>query len=180
MAQTTINNLPLLPQQLIGEDFYTYVTTPTGGDFIAKLGEIVAQMQALNGCQCVQVAKLFITAAEVQALSTSPKPFGITVPAGYYVQPLALNMRATYGTTPFATSTVLGVGASGGSSVFFALDILGFTADTWVTIPVLDGIAGEQTLEAGSDFVAVVVGGVEPTAGDSDITLYMTYTLIEI
>jgi hypothetical protein len=180
MPQTTINDLPLLPQQLIGQDFYAYVTTPTGGDFIAKLGEIVAQMQASEGQQIIKVAKLFIPAAEVLTLGTTPKPFGLSVPAGHYVKPLGCDVFISGGTTAYATNGLVGIRTVGASQALFETNpnFLFTTATANGQMQLTPDSQGDVQFIAATDVEAFMAA--DPTAGDRDITLYLTYTLIEL
>jgi hypothetical protein len=149
----------------------------------AKFDTVFANV-VQSGCACVQTAKLFIPSAEVLQLNTTPKAFGLNVPAGYMCRVLSVDAFIDYGTTAYATNLRMGVSPVGAEFVsptlggdFFLSepDFLAQTANAWGqfqpfprTSPVSYG-----------DWEAYVRVG-DPTAGDSDVTLYLTYMLIEL
>jgi hypothetical protein len=176
-----------LPQAAIGEievGNFAYMVTPDGRPFKVDISEMVAKMQADAGCGCVLTAKLEIPSAEVLTLNTTPKLFGLTVPVGYICRVLSVDAFIDYGTTAYATNLRMGVSPVGAEFVsptlggdFFLSepDFLAQTANAWGqfqpfprTSPVSYG-----------DWEAYVRVG-DPTAGDSDITIYLTYMLIAL
>tara|TARA_R110000868_G_scaffold201242_1_gene448815 strand:- start:851 stop:3733 length:2883 start_codon:yes stop_codon:yes gene_type:complete len=124
-------------------------------------------------CYCVKVAELTLTSAQILALNTTPIPFGITVPSGFYIQPLSIQMSGLFNTTPYATNTNMYV-AFGGSLPLFIGDI-GFISDTFINlIPESGGKMMDNT------DLNVIVDSGNPTAGNSAIKLYLTYILVQI
>jgi len=179
-----------LPQAAIGEiegGNFAYMVTPDGQPYKVDISQLVAKMQADAGCGCVQTAKLFIPSAEVLQLNTTPKAFGLNVPVGYYVQPIAGAFRATNGTTAYDTNVQLaarfiGADINISNSTANWVRALQSTVDRSGVLP-FDATIGATTTDTqvldATDIEIYVVGG-NPLNGDSDITIYLTYMLIEL
>jgi hypothetical protein len=179
MPQTTINDLPLLPQQLIGQDFYTYVTTPTGGDFIAKLGEIVAQMQAVQGGTLLRTfGQLYDPTQVTAAVSVAPINLGI-VPSGQSIVIMSAYAGLTGDlTTPYGSNTTIGIRYLGADEPIFTLDLLGRTAGGIVPmIPNTAPAIGNTVEVANSGLEWYVIGGAA-TGGTADLNVSLSYILI--
>lgn len=127
----------------------------------------------INGKGGIQYAKVDIPSAEVLTLFTTPKPFGITVPTGYYVQPLSAQLKATYGGTPYATNIALEVGFNGVKTIFNGA--LNFNTNVFQN---LEFEPSGTVIDNADVEVSVNVGN--PTAGNSNITVYLTYILIPV
>ncbi|HSG62811.1 MAG TPA: hypothetical protein VLA24_15405 [Pseudomonadales bacterium] len=123
--------------------------------------------------QIVKTAQVTIPTAEVLTLFTTPKPFGITVPTGYYVQPLSAQLKATYGGTPYATNIALEVGFNGVKPIFNGA--LNFNSNVFQN---LEFEPSGTVIDNADVEVSVNVGN--PTAGNSNITVYLTYILIPV
>jgi hypothetical protein len=128
----------------------------------------------INGTGGIQYAKLTIPTAQVLTLFTTPRAFGLTVPTGYYVQLVSAQMKATYNSVPYATNIDLEVGFSGVKPIFTD-NVLGFSSSTFVNLD----YESSGVVSAASDVIVSVNAG-NPTAGNSDITIYISYLLIEI
>jgi len=134
-------------------------------------------------CNCVHVAKLFIPSAEVLTLNTTPKPFGLNVPAGYIVEPISLIGGIEFGSVAYTTRGNVGVRHVGADTPLFAWAANSFLFATQSRF----SSAQKQTTGTvtANQFVSVAdlevyVETGNPLNGDSDITLYLTYMLIEI
>jgi hypothetical protein len=166
-----------LPPAAIGEiegGNFSYMVTPDGQPYKVDISQLVAKMQADAGCVCINTAKVDIPTAEVLNLNTTPKAFGLVVPTGFYVQLLSAQMKATYNSATYATNTGLEVGFAGVKPVFLD-SVLGFNSSTFVNLDYNNSGA----VSAASDVIVSVNNG-NPTAGNSDITVYITYALIEL
>jgi len=128
----------------------------------------------INGTGGIQYAKLTTPTAQVLTLNTTPKAFGLIVPTGFYVQLLSAQMKATYNSATYATNTELEVGFAGVKPVFLD-SVLGFGSSTFVNLDYNDSGA----VSAASDVIVSVNNG-NPTVGNSDITIYLTYVLIPL
>ena len=124
--------------------------------------------------QSVKTVKITIPTAQVLTLYTTPVAFGLTVPVGYYAQLLSAQMKATYGGTPYATNVTLEIGFPSVKAIF-SDNVLGFNANAFFNMDFES--SGAQV--SATDVVVSVNAG-NPTAGNSDIDIYLTYTLVEL
>jgi hypothetical protein len=169
-----------LPQAAIGEiegGNFAYMVTPDGQPYKVDISQLVAKMRQDAGCGCVQTAKLFIPSAEVLQLNTTPKAFGLNVPSGYAPHMVTSALKIVYAGTPYATNVNVKIRQVGAASdrVDFG-NALAVTSDAFVQRGITSG--GGELID-GADYEVYVATG-DPTAGDSDITLYLTYMLIEL
>jgi hypothetical protein len=148
------------------------------------LFDAVAKSNEENGCLCVRTAKLDIPSAEVLTLNTTPKAMGISVPTGYMCRVLSVDAVMEYNSVPYATNIRMAaspVGAAfvtpelGGDFFLSEPDFLAQTADVWGQF---QPAPRTSPVSYGDWEVYVRVG--DPTAGDSDITIYLTYVLIPL
>lgn len=137
--------------------------------------EAVDAANDANGCVCVKVAELTLTTAQILAGFTTPVQFGLTVAAGVYIKPLSIDLFSDYAGVAYATNINLRVRAVGSSTYISSYDI-SFAADQFAPLSI-SGTAGIQFITA-VDLEAYIATG-NPTAGTSDITLYMTYLEID-
>jgi hypothetical protein len=124
--------------------------------------------------------KKTITSAEVLAMGVTPIALGLSVPSGYFPNIVGdIWMGATYGTTTYATNTSLRIRSVGGSQNYVsAVNALAFTADCRIPLT-KNAVTSGKGFEDGADLEIYVPAG-NPTAGDSDITIYLTYMLIPV
>lgn len=133
-------------------------------------------------CYCVHVKKLTLTSAQVLALNTTPIAFGITVPTGYFIRLVNATAYMNYGTTPYATNGRLGIRTVGATDAHVEWSANGFlfgtvTRFTTPTNQATGTITGTSFL-INADLEAFVQIG-DPTAGDSPITIYVSYIFIQ-
>ena len=128
----------------------------------------------------VRQAKLFIPSASVLTLNTTPVPFGITVPAGYIAVPINQPVFSLqFNTAAYATNTSIRIQAVGATDPFAkGTSFLAATADTLCPMSLETGAQNAEYYVDGADFEVTVATG-NPTAGDSDITIYLTYMFIQ-
>lgn len=128
-------------------------------------------------CYCVHVKKLTLTNAQVLTLNGTPIQFGITVPTGCYIKPLSCDLRMQFNTTSYNNEVI-------------SIQAVGSTVPVYATT-FEDTISVFRSLEEGSfnfdsvKYVAnadfeVYAPSANPTSGDSNITLYLTYVMIPV
>jgi hypothetical protein len=149
--------------------YWTQVTLAQMLPNVLKLAEIGS-----GASQSIKTVKLHIPSADVLTLYTTPVAFGITVPAGYYAQLFSAQMKATYGGTPYATNVTLEIGFPSVKAIFTD-NVLGFNSNAFVNMDFES--SGAQV--SATDVVVSVNAG-NPTAGNSDLDIYLTYTLVEL
>ena len=126
--------------------------------------------------------KKTITSAQVLTLNGTPVPFGISVPAGFYISPLRADCYIDFNSAAYATNTNLrirAVGATAGDFIIGANGILAAVGNTFAGLAMQNGAANSINFITAADFEVFVPTG-NPTAGDSDITIYLTYMLIPV
>jgi hypothetical protein len=162
---------PKLTQAEITGDENVLLFTP-GKTNQATLIDAVSKANELNAYLFVKSKTVKLTTAQVLTLNTTPVPFGITVPVGYYAQLLSAQMKATYGGTPYATNVTLEIGFPSVKAIF-SDNVLGFNSNVFFN---MDFESSGQQVSATDVVVSVNAGN--PTAGNSDITVIITYILI--
>lgn len=180
MAQPTVvfENLPPIPQSDAANGLLLAANT-TDSNGVLYTGRIgftdAIESQGMLG---LRLATLVIPSAQVLTLYSVPVTFGITVPTGYFSRPISVDFHMLYNSTPYATNTSIGVRAVGASDELMkGTNYLSATSDTFCPLAVQGGAPNAEMLIASQDFEVFAKTG-DPTAGDSDITLYMTYVLI--
>jgi len=121
--------------------------------------------------------KLVVPAVEVNQLFTTPKLFGITVPAGYYIQPLSLQFRGIFNSSPYSSNTDLELRYVGATTLI--ADMAGLITFASNTVQNVLLNAAFNNVIVGADLEITETTG-NPSGGDSDIDLYLTYMLIAI
>ena len=169
-----LNNLPAKAAAAITTADAVMTFTASGDTTQTPFSEAVAQANSLNLISNVKTVKITIPTAQVLTLYTTPVAFGLTVPVGYYAQLLSAQMKATYGGTPYATNVTLEIGFPSVKAIFTDA-VLGFNSNAFVN---MDFESSGQYVSATDVVVSVNAGN--PTAGNSDIDLYLTYMLIPI
>ena len=139
----------------------------------------LAAIDDVNNCVCIKSASLTIATAQVLTLHSIPVAFGLTVPSGYYVQPTSIAASLDYNSIAYATNTRVAIrfiGAASGLSVFNNA-FLSSASDAFFSVG-HSSPTGTNVI-VNTDIEAYVETG-NPTAGNSDITIYLTYVLIKI
>ncbi len=123
--------------------------------------------------------KLTLTPTQVKASNTTPIAFGLTVPTGHYVRLISADQLIDYATTPYATEDVLEIWANGATIKMAQTSLLFATSDTIGIFEPAVGAAAYIQFVAGADLY-IKAQSTDPTAGDSPVTIYITYALIPI
>ena len=158
---------------------YLMTFTDDGNTTKTPAFEAISQANTENGCLCVKTAMLVIPTAQVLTLNSIPVAFGLTVPSGYYVQPTSIAASLDYNSIAYATNTRVAIrfiGAASGLSVFNNA-FLSSASDAFFSVG-HSSPTGTNVI-VNTDIEAYVETG-NPTAGNSGITIYLTYVLIEI
>lgn len=177
-----IPNLPTVPDADI-RDTSQLVLQTTDSNGVTYTGSVTVD-QMFNaggtGCGCVYTAKLDIPSAQVLTLNTTPVAFGLTVPTGYYARPLSADLKAIYNSLKYVTNTNIWIRSVGATDPILKITSgLNFSFDTFTRFDMQDGAANDASFIDHADLEIYVPTG-NPTAGDSDITIYITYMLIEL
>jgi hypothetical protein len=183
MDSIQFNQLQAIPDSDIrNATLFAALTTDSNG--VQYVGTLTVD-QLFNsggtGCGCVYTAKLVIPSADVLTLNATPVPFGITVPTGFYISPLRADCFIDFNSAAYAANTNLrirAVGATAGDYILGANGILAAAGNTFAGLSMQNGAANSINFITAADFEVFVPTG-NPTTGDSDVTIYLTYLLIE-
>ncbi len=145
--------------------------------------DAVSEANSQNGCACVNEFKLTIATADVLTLNATPIELIAAPGAGFAIEVFSASVKIVYNTTAYATNTTLQVITSGSVIEQAELDVLAASASTYKTLPkplaaVLVAIPTAQLIDNAAVNVTVKTG--DPTLGDSDITIYGTYRIIQL
>jgi hypothetical protein len=179
MAEVSVINVtsltPIVAAAIVSGQQVT-IYDQGGIGYRAEVQELVGAAQRLNGCQCVLTKTITIPTAEVLTLFTTQVNFGLTVPAGYYAKPLGVDLWATFNSVPYATNTTLLIFAVGGNVDILNGDVLAFAGNSSTQLTFTTAATDTQYVDGADLYVKAMTG--DPTAGDSDITLVLTYILL--
>ena len=182
MAQNTVDVTALVSRAgsgLVSAD-QVIVFDQTGNTDRMPFADAVDQANVNNNCVCIKEASLTIATADVLTLNGTPIEIVAAPGAGYAIEVLSASMKMVYNSTTYATNTRLELIVSGGSvvsQILFSSAVLSSAAD------VFSGLGSVQ--QASSNMLDnaalnVQVQSGNPTAGDSDIKIYVTYRIITL
>lgn len=147
-----------------------------GKDYSLSLDNI----KQYGGCD-VYCTSLVIPTASVLTLFATPIEIVAAPGAGYAIEVISASMKLTYNSIAYATNTALAIYTDTGSltspQILFNSATLASSSDVFTS----RGIAGSSAttiIENKSIKVGVQTGN--PTAGDSDIKVYVQYRIITL
>lgn len=178
--QIEVTSLASQAASSIDSDTQVVAFTQAGDTTRLPFIEAVDAARAASACVCIQEAKLTIPTAEVLTLNSIPIEIVPAPSVGYAIQILSASMRLVYNSAAYATNTVVvltTVGAGTEEQFEFASGALTSTVDTF-TIATNSANQSEQIIENAA--VQVEIANGDPTAGNSDIDIYITYRTIQL
>ena len=145
-----------------------------GIDYILDLNNI----KQFGGCD-VYCTSLVITTAQVLALNSTPLTIVAAPGAGYAIEVISASVKITFNTTPYATSTSIAlVDLTAGTYQLTSTGFLAATGTIHSKLIPTDGINAGNIIENGA--LKVYVPTADPTAGDSDIKIFVQYRIITL
>jgi hypothetical protein len=131
------------------------------------------------GVVVVREASVTIASADVLQLNSTPIEIVAAPGVGYAIEVLSASMKMVYNSVAYATNTTLELKVTGANSpqIQWGALILSATIDKF-NAQSIDSNSNTNVLENAPLMVTVDFGN--PTAGDSDITVYVTYRIIEL
>lgn len=133
-----------------------------------------------GGLDGIVKATVSIASANVLNLGTTPYLLIASPGAGYYIQVLSASCKVDFNTTAYAVSispSVYTDTATSDQHTFF--NALNATVSR-ISVSAQQGIsAAADTQLISNKGVYLTSGGVNPTAGDSDIIIYLTYKIVQ-
>jgi len=178
MASINVNNLPAKAAAAITTADAVMTFTASGDTTQTPFSEAVAQANELNSNVALTIASVTIPTAQVLTMFTTPVAFGITVPVGYI--PVVIGevlLSATYATATYAANTNIRIRSVGGSlDNVSTIGALAFGATVMRSLDIQNNSSGLLYVD-GADLEVYVPTG-NPTTGDSNITITLTYILL--
>lgn len=163
---------------------YTGNTLPAGGELVlaVALSSNLLAVTNANTQDVVYKASLSIPTASVLTLNATPLEIVAAPGAGYAIECINASLFMTYNSVAYATNTTLQLITDTATVAQMQLSgAISNTVTRGYKIPELSSAAGTtstQVIENKSLKVSVATGN--PTAGDSDIVVYVLYRLIAV
>ena len=180
MSDINVNDLATLSPSALDGDYYGIVFTPNGDTNKVVFEDAVAQANSNNGCVCLQEASLTIASADVLQLNSTPLTIVAAQGAGTAIDVVSASMLMNFNSVAYATNVQLSL-KTDGSTDYQADSRINNTANTirkFAIATTLASATATQLVENAALQVTVTTG--DPTAGDSDITVYVTYRVITL
>jgi len=147
------------------------------GELFINQADNVIWSRGDNGVFCIGgSAELTIASADVLTLNSTPLTI-VSAVSGYAIEVVSASVKIDFNTTAYATNTQLQLLINGAAQyqIVFNNAVLATSSDTFNCVGKL-AVAGTNIVENAD--LQVTVGTGDPTAGDSDITIYVHYRLI--
>jgi hypothetical protein len=131
-----------------------------------------------NGVVCLGgSASVELTPSQVKTLNTTPITI-VGAVSGYAIEVVSASVKIDFNTTAYATNTFIQLIVQGATTAQYGGGILNATVATNKKLPEISTTSATTTqLITNADLKVSVLTG-NPTAGDSDITVYVNYRLI--
>jgi hypothetical protein len=118
----------------------------------------------------IQTIKVTVTSAEILDAYDTPIELIPAPPAGFYIDPISIVYRFDYDSTPYATNT----------SGKIILSDEGIVSDIDLSRTDSDVLKEETGVFVTDGAMLFTVEDGNPTAGDSDLIIFITYQVIEL
>jgi len=181
LKRSTVNStVPTVPSSNDHTDGTWIATDIYKGELFYNQADGVLWTRGDSGIECIQgTAKLTIATADVLTLNTTPIEIVAAPGAGYAIEVLSASMKMVYNSVAYATNTTLELKVTGANSpqIQWGASVLSATIDKF-NAQSIDSNSNTNVLENAPLMATVDLGN--PTAGDSDITIYVTYRIITL
>jgi hypothetical protein len=182
LKRSTVNStVPTVPSSSDHTDGTWIATDIYKGELFYNQADGVLWTRGDSGIECIQgTAKLTIAKADVLTLNTTPIEIVAAPGAGYAIEVISASMKMVYNSATYATNTSLEL-LTAGATNSQASTVIKNSASTirrFADATTLASATATQLVENAALNVTVASG--DPTAGDSDITVYVTYRIITL
>ena len=141
--------------------------------------EAVSRANEVNECECIKSASLTIASADVLTLNTTPIEIVAAQGVGKYIEVISASVNIDFNSVAYATNTTLQLINSGSTVEQFASPTLDASIAQIANFSAATPSAAQVQLTANTALNVSVKSG-DPTAGDSDITVYVLYRVVTI
>jgi hypothetical protein len=179
MATIKATDLATLLGTDIDSTYNTIVFDSSGNTYQVEFEAATHQANDNNGCICVKEASLTIPSADVLTLNSTPIDIVPAQGVGTAIEVISASVKIDFNTTAYATNTVImlitdtATSQQSNANINATSNQIGKFRNTEVGSPSLTQLIENKALN-------VFVDTGNPTAGDSDITVYVTYRVITI
>jgi len=178
---TVTGAVPTVPSSSDHTDGTWIATDIYKGELFYNQADGVLWTRGDSGIECIQgTAKLTIATADVLTLNTTPIEIVAAPGAGYAIEVISASMKMVYVSATYATNTSLEL-LTAGATNSQASTVIKNSASTirrFADATTLASATATQLVDNAALNVTVASG--DPTAGDSDITVYVTYRIITL
>ena len=178
---TVTTTVPTVPSSNDHTDGTWIATDIYKGELFYNQADGVLWTRGDSGIECIQgTAKLTIATADVLHLNTTPIEIVAAPGAGYAIEVISASMKMVYNSATYATNTSLEL-ITAGATNSQASTVIKNSATTirrFADATTLASATATQLVDNAALNVTVASG--DPTAGDSDITIYVTYRIITL
>jgi hypothetical protein len=178
---TITATVPTVPSSNDHTDGTWIATDIYKGELFYNQADGVLWTRGDSGIECIQgTAKLTIASADVLQLNSTPLTIVAAQGIGTVIQVISASVKIDFNTTPYATNIQLQIISSGSVKAQHSQNVLDASVSTvrFLAEQAATVATDTQLLENADLQVAVRTGN--PTAGDSDITIYVTYRIITL
>jgi len=147
------------------------------GELFINQADNVVWSRGDDGVFCIGgTAELTIASADVLTLNSTPLTI-VSAVSGYAIEVVSASVKIAFNTTPYATNVNIGVGQFSNEPQV-ELQCLDASVSTIRRLPSKAATSATDTqIVENSDLIISTRSG-NPTAGDSDVTVYVNYRLI--
>jgi hypothetical protein len=178
---TIAATVPTVPSSNDHTDGTWIATDIYKGELFYNQADGVLWTRGDSGIECIQgTAKLTIASADVLHLNTTPIEIVAAPGAGYAIEVISASMKMVYNSATYATNTSLEL-LTAGATNSQASTVIKNSASTirrFADATTLASATATQLVDNAA--LNVTVSSGDPTAGDSDITIYVTYRIITL
>jgi len=133
-----------------------------------------------GNCACIKEASLTIATADVLTLNSAPIEIVAAPGAGFAIEVLSANVSMTYNSSAYATNTNIIVKTNGATDEQYGAGVLNATVDMQKKLQEITTTTATDTQIIENASIQASVRTGNPTAGNSDIKVYLTYRIIEL
>ena len=180
LKRSTVNStVPTVPSSNDHTDGTWIATDIYKGELFYNQADGVLWTRGDSGIECIQgTAKLTIATADVLTLNTTPIEIVAAPGAGYAIEVISASLKMVYNSVAYATNTALSLVTNTANLFQFQTEIAQ-TADCFSKFESEDAAPDNiQFVENEALMLKVETG--DPDSGDSDMTVYVTYRIINL
>ena len=177
---TVTATVPTVPSSNDHTDGTWIATDIYKGELFYNQSDGVLWTRGDSGIDCIQgTAKVVIPTAQVLTLNTTPVQLVAAPSAGYAIDLISAVIKSTFNASAYATNTDLQIRAVGSiGKITNDAGALAFISNIFGKLTIVEDPSADQYIENAGIEIFEPTGN--PTAGDSDITVYVTYRIITL